>query len=296
MMWIFTGLAEISIQSGLFWEYRNPPPGAIAAGVLFLLLLCAGVAVDIGMIVQHVKRPVSRGRMAGFLADRSLPGMMLLSIFSIVIFFYLAASYIYSRFFMVAEIDPGTVVFQTIAFHFPVLALTALLFFLFRINMGEFFGLRGIKPLRMLGTAGLFYLAALPPIWLLSIIYQLLLTRLGVDLSLQDVTAVLAMPASWPVRAAMFLIAIVIAPLFEEILFRGILLPFAVRRTGFWPGILLISLIFGGLHLHLPTFAPLFLLSMMLCLAYARTRSLLVSIGMHAAFNGVTVLILLLMG
>jgi len=69
-----------------------------------------------------------------------------------------------------------------------------------------------------------------------------------------------------------------------------------VRRTGFWTGTALVSLIFAGLHWHLPSLLPLFLLSAMFSLAYARTQSLLVPMGMHAAFNGVTVALLLLMG
>jgi membrane protease YdiL (CAAX protease family) len=157
-------------------------------------------------------------------------------------------------------------------------------------------GLRCKKTGRLLGLSLILYLAILPPLWLVSAIYQLLLHQAGCDFYLQDVATLLTAPAPWFLRAALFFIVIIVAPVFEEIVFRGVLLPVLVRCAGFWPGIILISLIFGGLHLHLPSFLPLFLLSLVFCLAYARTKSLWVPIGMHMAFNGVTVILLLLMG
>jgi len=110
------------------------------------------------------------------------------------------------------------------------------------------------------------------------------------------VTQVFLVPLPWPTRTAVFFIAIVGAPVFEEIVFRGILFPWLARRTGFWPGVVVVSALFAALHLHLPSLLPLFLLSAMFCVAYARTRSLWVPIGMHALFNAVSVLLLTLMG
>ena len=175
------------------------------------------------------------------------------------------------------------------------LLLIALLFRLSGIKGSAFFGLSRRKAPRRIGLGLLFYLAALPMLWFYSTVFQLFLQKLGYDFSLQDITTVLAASGPWPMRMVLFFIAIIVAPVFEEIIFRGILFPFLVQRLGFWSGIILVSLIFGGLHLHLPSFPPLFLLSVVFCLAYARTRSLLVPITMHAAFNSVTILILLLM-
>ena len=50
------------------------------------------------------------------------------------------------------------------------------------------------------------------------------------------------------------------------------------------------------MHFHLPSFAALFLLSGALCLAYWRTGSLWVSIGMHTIFNAVSILALNIIG
>ncbi|MFA7256133.1 MAG: type II CAAX endopeptidase family protein [Kiritimatiellales bacterium] len=289
-------LAELLPSTNPFWEYSNPPPGMIAAGAFFLLLICLGIAADIGLILYWVKRPVRMPELAERLSARALPWQILLIFFGILIGFYLLASWLYFVIFPNDGIEPKTVVFQMVAFYLPVLGLLALLFHIAGIQGRELFGLHWKKAAALLGLSLLFYLAALPPLWFYSAIYQFLLQQFGYGFYLQDVAQLLTAPAPWAIRTALFLIVIIVAPIFEEIVFRGILLPFMVRRAGFWPGIALISLVFGGLHLHLPSFLPLFLLSIIFSLAYARTQSLLVPIGMHAAFNGVTVILLLLIG
>ncbi len=291
-----TFLAEILPQTSPFWEYSHPPAGMMAAGLFFLMLVCLGIAADVGLVLHWLKRPVRLPELAERLTSRVLPWQLVLVFFGIVIGFYLLASWIYLLMFPGGEIEPQTVIFQTLLFHLPVLGLLAWLFHIAGIQGRELFGLHWKKMPAMLGLSVLFYLAALPLLWFYSALYQILLSQFGFDFYLQDVAQILTAPMTWPVRAALYFIMIIVAPVFEEIVFRGILLPFAVRRTGFWPGIVLISAVFGGMHFHLPSLLPLFLLSVVFSLAYARTQSLLVPMGMHAAFNGVTVALLLLMG
>ena len=289
-------LAEIIPRTEPFWEYGKLPPEMAVAGLFFLLLICVGIAADVGLVLHRIKRSVRLPDLADRLAARALPWQLVLIFFVIVIGFYLVASWIYLLMFPKGVIEPQTVIFQTLLFHLPVLGLLGLLFHIAGVQGRELFGLHWKKAPALLGLSALFYLAALPLLWLVSTLYQLLLHQAGCDLYLQDVAQVLTASAPWPVRTGLFFIVIIIAPVFEEIVFRGILLPFMVRRIGFWPGMVLISLIFGGLHLNLLSFLPLFLLSVAFSLAYARTQSLLVPIGMHALFNGVTVILLLLMG
>ncbi|HNX53029.1 MAG TPA: CPBP family intramembrane metalloprotease [Pontiellaceae bacterium] len=291
-----TLLAEFMLQTKPFWEYSNPPPGTVAAALFFLLLICVGIALDAGLVLHWIKRPVRLPELAASLSARALPPRLVLIFFVSMTGFYLLASWLYMFKFPSGEIGPEAVIFQTLFFHLPVLILLGLLFRHAGIQWRELFGFHWKKSPALLGLSILFYLAALPLLWFYSALYQILLRQFGCDFYLQDVAQILMAPAPWFTRTCLFFITIIVAPAFEEIVFRGILLPFAVRRAGFWPGMILISIFFGGLHLHLPSFFPLFLLSMMFSLAYARTRSLLVPIGMHAAFNGVTVLLLLLAG
>ena len=289
-------LHKILPQVEPYWEYSNPPPGMVAAGLFFLTLICIGIAVDVGLVLHGLKRPVSASELADRLSSRALPPPLVAVFFGIVVGFYLLTSWLYMLIFPSGDIAPHTVIFQTLLFHLPVLGLLCLLFHFSRVQGFELFGLRREKAPAMLGLSVLFYIAALPLLWLCSVLYQIVLHQFGCDFYMQDMAQILMAPAPWAVRAALFFITIVVAPVFEEVVFRGVLLPFMIRRTGFWPGIILVSAIFGGMHLHLPSFLPLFLLSALFSLAYARTQSLLVPIGMHALFNGVTVVLLLLLG
>jgi membrane protease YdiL (CAAX protease family) len=295
-MTFFLLLAGILPSANPFWEYSQQPPGLVSAGIFFLLLICFGVVADIGLVLYWLKRPVRVPELSVNLSSRVLPRQMMLIFFGGGIGFYLLTSWLYLLMFPNSGIEPKTVIFQTLAFHLPVLGLLGLLFHIAGIRGRELFGLHWKKAPALLGLSVIFYLAALPLLWFYSALYQILLHQFGCDFFLQDVAQVLTAPASWLVRTALFFIIVIVAPVFEEIVFRGVLLPFMVRRTGFWPGILLISLLFGGMHFHLPSLLPLFLLSVLFSLAYARTQSLLVPIGMHILFNGVTVVMLLLMG
>ena len=88
-------------------------------------------------------------------------------------------------------------------------------------------------------------------------------------------------------RMALGVAAILIAPIFEETLFRGILYP-AIKQAGY-PGLALAgtSLLFGAIHATLVTFLPLTFLAIMFALLYEKTDSLLAPIIAHSLFNAV---------
>ncbi len=296
MMNTVLAAADMISQTEPFWQYNRPPSGLPAAGIVFVLLMCAGVAADIGLIITLIKRPVRLTGWTEVLSSRALPGRLLAAIAGGVVLLYLLNSFVYISMFPVGGVEIHTVLFQALFFQIPTLA--GILWLMQRAGFpaGQRLGLfHGKHGLRLLGLSLLLYLAALPLLWFYSAVYQLFLRQIGHTFYLQDVAQVLVAPAPWSVRACLLLTAIVITPVFEEILFRGLLLPFLVRRIGLAAGIITVSILFGVLHLHIPSLFPLFLLSVLFCCAFASTRSLLVPIGMHAAFNGVTVMLLTLM-
>jgi membrane protease YdiL (CAAX protease family) len=90
--------------------------------------------------------------------------------------------------------------------------------------------------------------------------------------------------------AAMFiLVAVVMAPLFEEIVFRGFLFRGFANSWGWMWGALASAAIFGAAHLQLDVFLPLAALGFVLAWAYHRTGSLWTCITMHALFNLIAV-------
>jgi hypothetical protein len=88
---------------------------------------------------------------------------------------------------------------------------------------------------------------------------------------------------------------LVVAPVVEELLFRGVLLPAVNRLVGARPAIVIVSLLFALVHGHWPSMVPLFMLSTALCLAYIYRGSLMTSIVMHASFNALTIAVIMTM-
>ena len=135
----------------------------------------------------------------------------------------------------------------------------------------------------------MFYLALLPFLILITKAYHLLLQHVfGMEIELQNVAQAIQQELSW-LQFLYSLSALFIAPVYEELIFRGLLFPYVVKRGGLAAGIILVSGIFAAMHYHGPSFVPLFLLSATLCLAYWRTGSLWVCIVMHMIFNAVTI-------
>jgi membrane protease YdiL (CAAX protease family) len=269
--------------------------GALVAGVLALLLLCFGVAADIGLALYWVKRPVSSGGLQQALEVRRVPEGLLRILLWLVFGLYLLGSVAAA---VLAGGDEGerrpalAMLIQMPLFHLPWLAVAWMLLRRQGLSPKELWGLERSGICARLWIAAGLYLAALPPLWLVALVWNMVLESLGVQVYSQEVADVLRAALGWPLRAGLLAVTVLTAPLFEEIFFRGTLLPFLVNRFGLWRGIAVVSVLFGALHLHAPSFVPLVGLSVLLSLAYARTRSLWVPIGIHALFNAVSVLLI----
>ncbi|MEL6555834.1 MAG: type II CAAX endopeptidase family protein [Cyanobacteria bacterium J06621_11] len=100
-----------------------------------------------------------------------------------------------------------------------------------------------------------------------------------------------------PVALGMFLFtAAVAAPVFEEVLFRGFLLPSLTRYMSTWGAIGLSSLIFSVAHLSFSEVLPLTVLGAILGFVYARSQNLMSSILLHSTWNSITMIGLFLLG
>jgi membrane protease YdiL (CAAX protease family) len=137
------------------------------------------------------------------------------------------------------------------------------------------------------------YFAALPLVILVSLLNQLIWQGQGgsnpilpIALDNRDNVAL----------AIFFLTAAVAAPLFEETLFRGFLLPSLSRYIPMWGAIALSALIFALAHLNLSEVLPLATLGMVLGFVYVRSGNLLSSILLHSLWNSGTLLSLIVLG
>lgn len=100
-----------------------------------------------------------------------------------------------------------------------------------------------------------------------------------------------------PLALGLFLFtAAVAAPVFEEILFRGFLLPSLTKYMSAWRAIALSGLIFAVAHLSFSEILPLTLLGAILGFVYVRSQNLLASILLHSTWNSATMIGLFLLG
>jgi membrane protease YdiL (CAAX protease family) len=79
---------------------------------------------------------------------------------------------------------------------------------------------------------------------------------------------------------------VLLTPLFEEILFRGLLFFTLRNRFGAWNSALMSSLFFSLVHFYsLPGFLMTFWSGFVWAIAFERTGSLLPGIAAHAIYN-----------
>mgnify|MGYP000745961699 CR=1 FL=1 len=87
-------------------------------------------------------------------------------------------------------------------------------------------------------------------------------------------------------RLAVIVSACIIAPVAEEVIFRGYIYPVVKRYTEPFVAAIIISLVFSVLHHNAAALAPLVVLSLLLVIAYEVTASLWAPIAIHSIFNG----------
>jgi membrane protease YdiL (CAAX protease family) len=164
------------------------------------------------------------------------------------------------------------VVFLELAFLLPVV-----LIFVWRGISWSTIGFGGFNPAALGIGCGLLVGA-----YFLIIIHNLLLKALGVDTQGDEIVKVFAKLDS-PVW--FLIVGAIIAPLVEEIFFRGFLFQGFRAHYGWKVGILLSSAIFAAAHLDLVAFIPTFILGSVLAYLYHRSNSVWPGILLHFLVN-----------
>ena len=137
------------------------------------------------------------------------------------------------------------------------------------------------------------YLIAIPAVLLVSLINQQIWNGQGGSNPL----LFLALQAQDKLALSIFFItASIAAPLFEELMFRGFLLPSLTRYLPVWGAIVISGLIFAIAHLSLSEVLPLATLGVILGIVYTRSRNLLAPMLLHSLWNSGTLLSLFVLG
>lgn len=123
--------------------------------------------------------------------------------------------------------------------------------------------------------------------YMIILVHNMLLYVLGVDTQGDQIFELLGQLES-PVW--FFVTGAVVAPLVEEIFFRGFLFQGFRQKYGWVVGILLSSFLFAAAHLDPVSFIPTFVLGCVLAFVYHQSNSLWPPIIFHAAINSFSLL------
>jgi len=196
-----------------------------------------------------------------------------------------------------AESSIGRMVVATLGFQGAGLILIGRFLRERQISYAEAFGFAN-RWRRAVLAGVLGALVFLPVGWGLQQVSALVITHLphlGLEPKEQLPVQALRVSMSWFGRLSLGATAILLAPVAEEMMFRGILYPMikqaGYRRLALWGT----SLLFALVHLNLATFVPLLALALLLTALYEWTDNLLAPIIAHLLFNALNFATLLIL-
>jgi membrane protease YdiL (CAAX protease family) len=164
---------------------------------------------------------------------------------------------------------------------------------LFRgFKLGSVFGFDKMPVGRSVLLGVSLLISALPMVFAVDYLASALL-KVNPTTDAQEVIRIFENSSTGAQRIPIILLAVVIAPVAEELAFRGYLYGVIKRYFGAVPALVLSGILFALIHLNLPSFFPLLVLASAFALAYELSGSLLVPMTMHALFNALSLILVL---
>ncbi len=137
------------------------------------------------------------------------------------------------------------------------------------------------------------YLAAMPLVLVAGALSQVLLPEGGGG---NPLLPLLLQSQGWQARLVFFGVVSVCAPVFEEILFRGFVLPSLSQWIPMWGAVGVSAVLFAAAHLSLADLLPLTALGLVLGIVYSRSRNLLAPMLLHSLWNTGSLVALVALG
>ena len=153
-----------------------------------------------------------------------------------------------------------------------------------RAPIREFLYLRGFSPVLVLPM----FLMLLGLIVVVSEIDNVLQRFMPIPDWFMEMLAELGLGEGFAIGT--FIVLVIVAPLTEEPLFRGVLLQGFTRNYGTWVGILGTAFLFGAIHLNPWQFVGAFFLGIAFAWWTLKTRSILPALLGHALNNGMVII------
>ena len=190
--------------------------------------------------------------------------------------------------------DFGNILLATMSFQGVTWVLIPVLLRLNQIHWRDAFGLRKVDFFRALAWAMAALIVVLPVVLTLNFLSETALEKAGWQPKSQAAVELLNDAPLWPTGIYLGVFAVVLAPVAEEFIFRGVLFPF-VKQLG-WPKLAWfgVSFLFALIHGAAAIFIPLFVLALALTWLYEKTGNLLAPIVVHGLFNAANLALLIL--
>ncbi|MEN9239860.1 MAG: type II CAAX endopeptidase family protein [Thermostichales cyanobacterium SZTDM-1c_bins_54] len=137
------------------------------------------------------------------------------------------------------------------------------------------------------------YLVALPLVVVASLLSQLLFSGSGGG---NPILPLILTSQGWGPRLLFWAVVALCAPIFEELLFRGLVLTTWSQNRPMWQAVVGSGLLFAVAHLNLADVLPLTMLGIILGTVYSHSRNLLAPILLHSLWNTGSFIALLVLG
>ena len=199
------------------------------------------------------------------------------------------------------ELTPRLAVFAVLLLQLPMLAV---FYAARRFYPGHYAGQLNNAELTVgvaFRQAVSLFLMCLPLIWIASLIWTHLLTALeaagAIDAFEPQALITLFQDGGDPIAISLLVaLAILLAPIVEEIVFRGCVYRFLKSQTTLLPAQILSGCVFSFMHWNLMSFVPLVIVGVFLARVYEKSGNLMVAIWFHAFFNAFSLLMLFITG
>ncbi len=190
--------------------------------------------------------------------------------------------------------DTGSVLLATLSFHGAAIVAGFLFLKFHDLGWRDFAGLNTMGWQWQLPLVVFALLAVAPVMFDLKCFSDIVLTKLGRGIEDQRAVEIILNAKSVGMKIYLGFFAVVLAPLAEEFVFRGLLFS-AAKKLG-WPkcGWVVVSLLFAAIHASVPIFLPLFVFALVLTWLYEKTEGLLAPVLAHSAFNAANLGLLML--
>lgn len=252
------------------------------------------ISIALGLIAYAALRAaMPPSHVPGKVRTEALGGVDLIAVFLLIAFFYLS--------FLSDPLAPTD---RVMSLNLIVAGLVMNLFLMTIVlvtvqwvggrNPVDLFGLSQVNfPKWLLWVIGGILLSTPLVLFLSDWMRHIWLEPLFGEIKEQEVVDSMKNASSIGLKTGMIISACLIAPLVEEVVFRGYIYGVLKQFTHPLFATLTAGALFAAVHLNLPALVPLWIFAIILTLAYELSGSLWVPIGIHAGFNTISVIALL---